>query len=386
MWAALRLRLLEARRRGGLWLLAGALLLVFGVALAGGATVDGRYGLATDIAVTLAYVAAIFIGAFPLAIDRERKRSYLPSASPVSPFAWALGNACAAAIVAAGVCFSLYAAAGIGAGVRGGIDTYAMTSIGREGIYWLRPGPPQRIQVPASTRSIRLSARSFLTVERKIGTPDSATLGISGKPYPIFDNRPVTVPVSVVERDGDHFVLIRNRSPQFAVGIDIGSVRALTETRSFFVNSLLAGLSAALGAAVLAALGSAAGAHLGAPIAALLLTMILLMASLKGFVLEIIEHEGALKRASETVRVHGDHTHGGRNALRDHPMRARAKQAITWMLEPLPSVGKFDRAGEAASGRWVGGRPFADGMLALLIALMVGSAVGGLGVMWRRTP
>jgi len=390
MWAALRLRLLEARRRGGAWLVGAALLLVFGVALFGGETVDGRYGLATDIAVTLGYIAAIFIGAFPLSIDRERKRSYLPSASPVSPFGWALGNALAAAIVAGGVCFSLYAAAGIGASARGGIETWTMTSIGRQGVYWLRPGPPQRIQVPAGTRAMRLSARSFLTAEDKIGTPEGATLGISGKPYPIFDARPITVPVQVGSRtnsDGEqeHFVLIRNRSPEFAVGIDIGSVRALTESRSFLANSLLTGLWAALGAGVLASLGTAAGAHLGAPIAALALTLLLLLASLKGFVLEIIEHEGALKRSADTTVVHGDHTHGG-SGFSDHPMRAQVKRVFAWTLGLLPNVSEFDRAGEAATGRWIGTRPIYPSSFALLVALLIGAAVGGLGVLWRRTP
>ena len=72
MRAALRLRLLEARRRGGWWLLGIGVAVVSWVAWAGGETPDGRYGLATDLAAAFTYLAAVFFGALPLATDREK--------------------------------------------------------------------------------------------------------------------------------------------------------------------------------------------------------------------------------------------------------------------------------------------------------------------------
>ncbi|MFI5402274.1 MAG: hypothetical protein ACHQ1G_05005, partial [Planctomycetota bacterium] len=71
MTAALLLRLRELRRRGGPALLAATAVAIFLVAFAG-----PGYGLASDLAVTLGYGAALLCGAFPLAIDRERRRSH----------------------------------------------------------------------------------------------------------------------------------------------------------------------------------------------------------------------------------------------------------------------------------------------------------------------
>ncbi|MCK6458899.1 MAG: hypothetical protein L6Q95_03280, partial [Planctomycetes bacterium] len=61
MRAAALLRLRELRRRGGVVLLALSSAAVFLVGLS-------SYGLASDVAVTLGYVGAIFLGAFPPAI------------------------------------------------------------------------------------------------------------------------------------------------------------------------------------------------------------------------------------------------------------------------------------------------------------------------------
>jgi len=386
MWAALRLRLLEAQRRGGLLLLGVAFLAVLAIALFGGETVDGRYGLATDVAATLGYVAAVFIGAFPLAIDRERRRSYLPSASPVLPWQWALGNAAAAAVVAAAFALTLYVASAIGAAAGGGVETWAVTRVGSEGMFRLRP-TPQRIHVPPHTKALRLSAHTFLVADDSVGTADTAEIGVSGRGYEIHDDRPVTIPVEVQRSGDDSVVMIRNRSPEYAVGIDIGSLRALTGRRPFFPNALAAGIAPALGAGALAALGAAVGAHLGAPIAALALTVLLLLGSLKGFLLDVIEFEGTLKRTqSETVVQHGDHTHGGGTEFRDNPWRAEAKRLIAGVLRGVPAIGDLDRTGAVATGEWVAGRRIDTAAGLLLAALAIGAAIGGLGIHARRTP
>jgi hypothetical protein len=386
MWAALRLRLLEAQRRGGLLLLGIAFVAVLAIALFGGETVDGRYGLATDVAATLGYVAAVFVGAFPLAIDRERKRSYLPAASPVAPWQWALGNSAAAAIVAATFALTLYVAAAIGAAAGGGVETWAVTRVGSEGMFRLRP-TPQRIHVPADTQALRLSARTFLVAETTAGTSDTAVIGLSGKGYEIHDDRPVTLPVVVQKSGDDNVVIIRNRSPEYAVGIDIGSLRALTGRRAFFPNSLAAGIAPALGAGALAALGAAVGAHLGPPIAALALTLLLLLGSLKGFLLDVIEYEGTLKRSESTAVVeHHGHTHGGGGGFQDNPLRAEAKRVLAGILRVVPAIGGLDRTGAVATGEWIQGRRIDSGLYLLLCSLAVGAVVGGLGVHLRRTP
>jgi len=180
--------------------------------------------------------------------------------------------------------------------------------------------------------------------------------------------------------------MVRNRSPEYAVGIDTGSLRALTVRRSFFPNSLAAAIPPALGAAALAALGAAAGAHLGAPVAALTLTLLLLLGALKGFVLDLIEHEGTLRQQQTTVVQHGDHTHGGSAEFRDHPTRVQAKHMIGGMLRTVPTIGDYDRTGAVATGEWVGLRRVVPAALLLLSSLAIGAGLGGLGVHMRRTP
>jgi len=380
MRAALRLRLIELRRRGGLWFLAAATLAVLLVALFGGATVDGRYGVATDLAATLSYVAAIFVGAFPLAMDREQRRSYLPSASPVPPWSWALGNAIAAAIPILLFAISLFAAAGIGAAMRGGIETHRMSEIGLTGNLPLAAGPkPRSIQVPEGTTHIRFVPRTYLLEDRVVGSAQAAQVEVDGKAFEVHHDRAVTLPVR------NNPVLLRNRSPEFAVALDLGSFRALFEERSFLPNALLAAVPPAVGAAALAALGAAASAHLGAPVAALMLTLLLLLASMRGFLLEMIEYEGSLQRAQESTHTHHGHTHGPRVQL-DSPGRAFAKGAVKGLLDLVPPIGLLDRTGEVAIGRWVGNARVWPASRYLLASLLFTAVIGGAGIYLRRTP
>ncbi|MHC4937772.1 MAG: hypothetical protein ACYTHK_02230 [Planctomycetota bacterium] len=383
MGAALRLRLVELRRRGGLWFLVAATLAVFGVALFGGATVDGRYGVATDLAATLSYVAAVFVGAFPLAMDREQRRSYLPSASPVTPWGWALGTALAAAIPILLFAICLFAAAGVGAAMRGGIDTHRMSEFGRTGNLQLKAGPkPRAIQVPDGTTHIRFVPRTYLLEDRVAGSAEAALVEVDGKAFEVHHDRAITLPVR------NNPVLLRNRSPEFAVALDLASFRALFEKRSFLPNALLASIPPALGAAALAALGAAASAHLGAPVAALLLTLLLLLASMRGFLLEMIEYEGSLRRAqqsSQAGHAHHGHSHGPSMEL-DSPGRAFAKGAVKGLLDFVPPITVLDRTGEVAIGRWVGDARVWPGGRYLLVSLLFAALVGGVGVSLRRTP
>ncbi|MEM8882724.1 MAG: hypothetical protein AAGD14_01485 [Planctomycetota bacterium] len=375
MRAALQLRLLEARRRGAGWLLLGGFLLILATALFGGGTVDGRYGLATDLAATLAYAAAIGIGAFPLAIDRERRRSYLPSASPVTPWGWALGNAAAAAIVVFCFAVTLFAAAGLGTAMRGGIETARVKSLGVEGGRMLG-AQPLAIGVPEGTTHLRLMARTYLVAEQKEGTEEAARIDIDGAAFPIYHERPVVLPVQ------GNPVRLRNRTESYAVVLDLGSVRALYEDKPFVPNALLAGIPPALAAAALAAIGVAAGAHLAAPVAALALAALLLLASMRGFLLEMIEFEGSLQRSQTTSQAGAPPDRG----TTDGPARAFAKSAIVGLLHVTPAIGPLDRSGEVSTGYWVGTARIPRALLLLAGALALATLTGGVGVALRRTP
>jgi len=370
MRAALRLRWIETRRRGGPWFAALAAAAVLLVSLFGGETVAGRYGAATDLAATLSYVAAVFAGAFPLAIDRERRRSYLPGASPVAPWAWALGNALAAAGAIFLLALSLYAAAAVGAAARGGVETHRVTSTGRSGSAPL----PWNITVPEETTAIRFKPRTYLLDGRSAA---EARVRVDGEELAVHHDRPVTVPVR------GNPVRLENRSPEYAVAVDLASFRALYEEKPFLSNSLLAAVPPALGAGALAAIGVAAGAHLGAPVAALLLALLLLLSSMRGFLLDMIEHEGTLRRARETTALHHGHAHAADPAP---PGRAFAKGAVKALLDLVPPIGPLDRTGEVATGEWVGDARVAPGTAMLLGALALAAAFGGIGVHLRRTP
>lgn len=365
MRAAFRLRLLEARRRGGVPLLAAALLAVAAVARWSGDTPDGRYGLASDLAAALGYLCAVFYGAFPLAIDRERKRSYLPSASPVRPWSWALGSAAGAAAVAGLATLVLFAAAGAGATLGGGVPTHAVGRLPAElGTLWL-PVPPIRAEGAAR---MRLVFRTWLVAADPQGAPDAARVEVDGRAYVVYPDVPLTVPV-----EGD-VVRIRNLSPEFAVGLVAREVRSLEEPRPFLANAVLAGVPPALGAAALAALGAAAGANLTAPVAALLTALVLVLASLKGFLGETLAFQGAAAHAGEGAAAPSDAT------------REAARALVTAMLAGLPDLAELDRSGQVALGEWTGLRRSGRALGILGLALLAATALGGLGVHLRRIP
>ena len=373
MLAALKLRLLEARRRGGPVLLGMAVLIVGWVALFGGETTDGRYGLATDLATTFGYLAALFLGALPLAADRERKRSYLPGASPVTPWGWALGNAMGAAALGLVGTFVLFLVAGLGASLRGGIETHATTSTGLTGTAWLPL--PSPIRVPDNATHMRFVPRVYLNVEDTVGTTDSATVEVDGKQYEFFPNRPIVVPIH------SQRVALKNLSDEHAVGIDLAEMRAFTGERSFLLNALGAGVGPSLGAAALAALGAAASANLTAPVAALLAALVLVLGSLKGFMLETFQHEGVAQRAMD------DHGHQHEKLPEvGAGARAVARTVVGGLLYALPDLNELDRTDRVAIGVWTHVKGSDRGALLLAIALAVAAAVGGLGVHNRRLP
>jgi len=375
MRAALRLRLLEARRRGGLLLLLCGVVAVAWIALQGGETPDGRYGLATDVAAALAYVAAVFYGAYPLAVDRERKRAYVPGASPVTPWMWALGNAAGGAVVGFVAALVLLATAGAASALGGGIATYAVTRPEGVGTQWL---PPQglRIRVRADATELRILPRVHLRAEETVGSTDAATLEVGGRTVTVFPDRPVRVPI-----EGPR-VLIRNLSPEHMVGFDRGELRAFGEERSFLANAAGAAVAPALGAAGLAALGAAAGANLTAPVAALLTALILCMASLKGFLLDTLQHEGVTRAAV----AHGAHSHGVTEDVDASALQATARGLVRVVLHVLPDLSDLDRTDRVALGEWTGLRRSAHGLAMLAIALATACVVGGAGIHSRRLP
>ena len=372
MWAAARLRLLEARRRGGLWLLGGAAFVILLVARFGGDTVDGRYGLATDLAAALAYLAAVFFGAFPLAIDRERRRTYLPAASPVSPWAWAAGNALGAAVVGGAVAFLLFAAAGIGTAWSGGIETAAVTRMAGHGTFYLHPGQTQPVAgVPADARQVRLLLRVYLDAEDAVGTPDAATIEVDGRKYEVYPDQTLVAPITPPD------VKIHNLSREFVVGVVRDQMRVLRSERRFLPNALGASLPPALAAAAVAAFGAAAGANLSAALAALLTTLVLLLASLKGFLIESFAHEG------KTQAAMAQHEHA---ASEPTAVRRAAEGMVQAVLTLLPDLSDLDRTDRVALGEWTGARRLGSAALVLLAALACAAALGGLGVHARRTP
>ncbi|MHC4341944.1 MAG: hypothetical protein ACYSX0_17225 [Planctomycetota bacterium] len=366
MWAALRLRLTEARRRGGLWLLGASVIVIGWVAIAGGDTPDGRYGLASDLAATFTYLAALAYGAFPLAIDRERRRSYLPGASPVRPAEWALGNALGAAVIAFVTGLLLFAAAGIG----GGIETYAFTRMEAEGVYPL----DLRIPVPEDATRLRLVPRVQVNVEETVGTTDAAPIEVDGETYWVHDFRPIVVPIE------SNRPLLRNLSKDHIVSIVAQETRALGARRPFLLNALLAGAAPSLGAAALAAVAATGGALLSAPVAALLTALVLLLASMKGFLLDTFEHEGEVQR----VRSDGDHAH----EFDEGPGVAReaARGVIEGVLLVLPNASELDRTDRVALGDWTGLKGSGRALLILCGALAVALVLGGVGVHRRRLP
>lgn len=366
MRAAALLRLRELRRRGGLALLAVAGVAVFLVALGG-----GGYGLASDLAVTLGYVAALLSGAFPLAIDRERRRSHLLCASPVAPWAWALGSAAGAGAASAVATFVLFAAAGLGAAAAGGIETHVAYPLNAHGTLWLTPGRP--IKLPPDARALKTEVRAYLTAEDAVGTPGSVALRVDGRDVRVLAGEPIVLEATPPS------IEITNPDATRVVGIVADRTAALGAARPFVWNALLVGVAPALAAFALAALGAAAGANLTAPVAALLAVTFLLFASLKGFLLETLAHEGEIAAAVAAVEHDEDH-----RPVRPAP--AAVRSAMRGLLAVLPDLPAFDRSDRAARGEWAGlgraGRAAAFAGFGLLCA----AALGGLGVLLRRTP
>jgi len=370
MRAALWLRLQESRRRGGLLVLAGGAAVIAAVALWGGDTPDGRYGLATDFAATLSYLAAVFYGAFPLAVDRERKRSYLPGASPVPPWAWALGNAAGASVATALTAAAFFLAAAAGTSLSGGLATYSVTPIRATGTHWL---PLAITEVPPDAHAMRFEVRSYLRGEETIGMPDAAMITVNGARREVFPDQSVQVPVAPPR------IELRNETPEYLVGIVGESVRVLGGRRSFLRNAARAAPAPALGAAALAAVGAAAGANLTATVAGLLTTVLLMLAGMKGFLVETLEFEGAAQAANEE---HDGHHHG---PAAPGPAGEAARAVVRAVLVVVPDLAALDATGTVALGEWLDGTRAGRGALLLAEALLVATAAGGLGVRLRRT-
>jgi len=374
MRAALLLRLRELRRRGGLALLAAAAVALFLLALLG-----PGYGLASDLAVTLGYGAALLSGAFPLAIDRERRRSHLTGASPVAAWAWALGSAMGAGVAAATATFALLAAAGLGGAVAGGTETREAYPLSERATIWL--SPEQRIRIPPDASALRTCVRAFLAAEDAVGASGAVPLVVDGREITVPSDQSVVLPATPPA------ITIRNADPDRAVGIAGDRTVALGTERSFLGNALLAAVAPALAALALAALGAAAGANLSGPVAALLAATFLLVASLKGFLLETWEHEGkvaaAVAGAEQGHEDHAGHQHG---PVRRTPRAVEA--AMRGILEVMPDLPALDATDRVARGEWAGvGRTRAKHAAAFAaVALTLAAAFGGLGVLVRRTP
>lgn len=375
MRAAALLRLRELRRRGGVVLLALSSAAVFLVGLS-------SYGLASDVAVTLGYVGAIFLGAFPPAIDRERRRSHLTLASPVPPWAWALGSALGVGAGALLATFVLFAAAAGGAAAGGGIPTSEVYPLNERATIWLLG--ERRIKLPADAHALRTHVRAFPAGGAQAEAPSAVALLVDGRERTVPTDQSVVLPATPPS------IRIGNPEGALVVGLAGDRTGALGADRPFLLNALLAGIAPALAAMGLAALGFAAGAGLSAPVAALLTATLLVAASLKGFLLEAWEHEGKVAAAvAEEEHEHEGHDHGhdhGPVAVTPSPVRS-AMRGLLWVLPDLPA---FDASDRVAGGEWAGGlrgkaRLLGAARLAAM-GLLCAAALGGLGIRLRRTP
>lgn len=352
MRAALLLRLREASRRGGV------VAVLLGAAAVGAVAASGAggYGLATDLAVAFGYLFALFQGALPLGADRERRRSVLQAASPSPAWAWALGNALGAASVAGAAMVLLLGAAGAGAALQGGIETRVARGFRDAGTLWL----PLRLERREGDQRYRLATRVAPTGE-VTGTPGEVTVRAGEATYRAPIGLPLEIPASI----GD--LVLRNETRGLHVGVVSSKTRALGAPRPFLANALLAGLGPALGAAALAAFAMAAGAHLSGPVAALLTALVLLLASMRGFLLDTLEHGGRMAEAAGQA---------------ERPKTSTALLKAT--LAAIPDLGALDGSARAAAGEWVGWREAGRGAALLAGALILAFAAGGLGVRLRR--
>ncbi len=358
MRAAFLLRLTEAARRGGFFLLGGSGALVLLLSTRASGAADARYALASDVAATVGYLAAVVYGAFPLATDRARRRGEVVRASPCPSPLLALGGAAGAAAVAFLATATLFAVAGIGVAATGAAPARETTRIGDGGARWF---PVPRIRVPAEATQLRFLIRADLVGEARVGTPAAPTLAVDGTPHVVFPDRPVTLPIA------GESVQLTNLTPEFRVRLELGEVRALGRERSFVANALLSAIAPALGAAAIAALAAAASAHLSAPVAALLAALLLSLGAMKGFLGESLAHGGAARSAAEAGQE-------------DPPVRRAAVAMVGALLGALPDLARLDASAEVSIGDWVGARRAPPALLLASIALALATAVGASGV------
>jgi hypothetical protein len=366
MLPAIRLRLLESARRGGLPLLGVAAL---GVGLLGAVGDDppgARYALATDLAAALAYLAALFFGALPLAADRERRRALLPAATPVPPWAWAAGNALGAALLVGSGSLLLFLAAAVGPALEGGLEARVAGRLDAARTVWLHRGRPVSIALQPGAEKLRFRFRVAHPGDVR-GTADVFTIAADGVPYTTIVGRHTEVPAR-----GDVLV-VENVDEAALVGIDPEGTRWLGANRPFLLNALAAGAGPALGAAALASFAVACSAMLAGPVAALLAACVLLLGAMRGFLLEAAA-EGPPPTAHAVAHSHG--------AVAEPPGFARA--ALRSLLAAVPDLHALDASARAARGEWVGWGGARGAAPLLLGALAVACALGGAGVRLRR--
>jgi len=325
-----------------------------------GPRVAARYSLATDLAATLGYLFALFEGALPLAADRERRRNLLQAASPVAAWRWALGHGAAAAAVSGLFALGLFAAAGIGAALAGGIETREARPFRGEGTMWL----PIRVAVEPGDRTLRLRVAVAPAGDAE-GTPARYAIAVKGGGT---FSAPVGMPVEVELPAPGADVELHGATEGLAIGVLSSEARALGAPSPFLGNALVAGLGPALGAAALGALAAAAAAHLSGAVAALLAASLLLLASMRGFLLDAIEHGGG---AAAGMR--------GAEAAMETPRRV-----VAFLLRGIPDLQRLDPTSRAVEGERVGVAGAGEGALLLGGALAVAAVAGGLGVRMRR--
>jgi len=376
MLPAVRLRLVETLRRGGATLAAVAAAGVLLAGVAGDDPPGARYALATDLAAALAYLFAVFLGAFPLAADRERRRSLLAASSPTSPWAWAAGNAAGAAVAVALIATALFAAAALGPALRGGVETRMAGGLEGSGVVWLRRGEPRSIRLLPGVERMRIRFHVAYPGELR-GTADAFRVAADGVPTTTIVGRTTELSAS-----GER-LRVENLEESMILGIDLGEARWLGERRSFLANALLAGAGPALGAAALAAFATACSAALTGPVAALLATLVLLLGGLKGFLETTIE-EGARRPAVHAHDEAGDRAHGapGPRASRGS---AAARRGMKLLLRAVPDFAAIDPTARASTGEWIGGRGAGTGALLLGASLLLAAALGGVGLRTRRS-
>ncbi len=372
MPAALRLRLREGWRRGGLAVLCVGSGIVFAVARWGDDTVAGRFSLATDLAIVFGYVAAVFYGALPIAADRERRRALLAASSPTRPVEWAIGNALGAAVLVGAAMVVFLAAATVGTAAAGGIATYETGGLNAKGIFRLPPpGDEERtIDVREGVQRLRLALRADPLGDVE-GTSDVLTVEANGK----IHKAPFGHTMEIEVEPGR--LVLWNMTRGYDVGVVIEDTRVLRADASFLGNSLSNSFGPGLGAAALAAFGAAMGALFTGPVAALVTALLLLLASLRGFLLEAAEYGGT----AQEQHVHSAHPE---RPGPDVEVRDASRAVIAGLLTIVPDLHALDGSGRVALGEWNGSGGVYRASLYLLIALAVAAMFGGWGVHTRR--